>query len=187
LGVQSITRTSFADFTLGIFNGPPNTFQDDNSQKDFLFKVNLKPHRSLQFGLYRWLGNPLLTSEGWKLGTRDGINLQFSARRLYVKAELMRGIKEKLDLQGDVLSIEGVGGYANVVYQLHHRAELVVRYDYFDANRAFSDNEDYWITPGLNLHLYQEAAVLSANYVIKREKPFEINNDLLIVQLQISF
>ena len=187
VGIQSSTRTGFVDFTFGIFNGPSNSFQDDNDQKDSFFKVNLKPGKGFQLALYRWQGEPLLTSEAWELARCDGINLQFSARRFSFKAELMRGIKEELDTQGEVLSREGVGGYANLVYQLHPRAELVFRYDYFDINRAFSGNEVYWITPGLNLNLHQEAAVVSVNYVIKREKRNKIDNDLLIVQLQISF
>ncbi|TKJ32381.1 hypothetical protein CEE39_05640 [bacterium (candidate division B38) B3_B38] len=187
LGIQSTTTTSFLDFTMGLFNGPPNRFKDDNSQKDYLFKVNLKPVRGLQCALYRWVGNPLLNSDEWTFANRDGINLQLSVSRLTVKAELIRGFREKLDLEGEVLSAEGVGGYANVVCQLHERAEVVFRYDFFDPNRAFSDNELYWITPGLNLHLHPDAAIVSVNYVMKREKPTEINNDLLIVQLQISF
>ncbi|MFB0519262.1 MAG: hypothetical protein ACETWC_08280 [Acidobacteriota bacterium] len=187
LGIQSSTTTSFVDFTMGLFNGPPDRFKDENSQKDYLFKVNLKPVRGLQCALYRWVGNPLLSSDEWTFANRDGINLQLSVSRLTVKAELIRGFREKLDTEGEVLSLEGVGGYANLVCQLHERAEVVFRYDYFDPNRAVIDNEIYWITPGLNLHLHPEVAVVSVNYVMKREKATEINNDLLIVQLQISF
>ena len=187
VGIQSTTTTGFVDFTLGVFNGPENRFRDDNSEKDYLFKVNLKPVKGFQFALYRWQGSPRLSSETWKLANRDGANLQLSTRRFSIKVELIRGINEKLNPKGEVLSIEGIGGYANMVYQLHPRAELVFRYDYYDINRAFANNEIYWITPGLNLKLHQEVAVLSVNYVVKREKPTEINNDLLIVQLQISF
>lgn len=115
-GIQSTTKTQYADFILGVFNGyqgsssfnsstgaysssfAGNDWGDENDAKDFLLRANIKPVSGLTVAGYYWLGKPGFTyTQGSSTEQKDysadrfGGFADYRYQNLHVTAEYVAG------------------------------------------------------------------------------------------------
>lgn len=177
VGIQTTTRTKFADFNLGLFNGPANNWTDNNDAKDFFARVSLKPANRIRLGGYRWQGKSLEGESDMDV-TRTGAFLDISLDKGVFNAEYITG------KDGELAS---KGFYAHMGFKVLPKVELLARYDSFDPNTDMEDNGETWITTGLNYFIQSDRAKIFLNYIIKQEETHSIDNNEFIVQTQIFF
>lgn len=188
VGVQTTTKAGKADFDLGIFNGyPANNWTDDNDGKDVMIRATVKPVDFIQLIGYGWMGNILLAEENDLTTNRYGggilidkkLNEQMS---ICINGECILGSNEKT---ADT-TINSMGFYGHVGFKLNPQFEILARFDSFDPNSDVTDNEETWITGGVNYSISGDRAKIYLNYITKSETP-SVDNDILSIQFQVFF
>ncbi len=102
----------------------------------------------------------------------------WSMRAEYLRARYLGGDAGIPDLSAE-------GYYVQYSGFVSRRVALAARYEVFDPNRFVIDSKDIaWSTVGLNWHIRGDFEKLQVNYVFKREKSTELDDDTLMVQYQ---
>lgn len=194
-----------------------NNFSDNNDAKDFLLRADIKPpieKGKIQFGGYAWIGSALPTFGGTTFTEETLKNNRFGgfAKVDYEATEdvtvkfrgefLMASTDELFDADIDsVCTIDGQAFFIHLGVQPCPKGELLVRYDSFDPDTDQSyeagvsaDDEIGWLTIGANYYLEGLNSMFYLNYIRKMESgkyadgtDREIDNDLIVAQVQITF
>jgi len=77
--------------------------------------------------------------------------------------------------------------FAHLGIQPCPKAEFLVRYDFHDPDTDTDDDGESWITGGVNYYLEGINSMFYLNYIHKAEQGTEIDNDLIVAQVQITF
>ncbi|MCD4653089.1 OprO/OprP family phosphate-selective porin [bacterium] len=205
-GIQSTTKTDFVDVTLGIYNGyqtklspeelpeepdpeaellKPNDWGDNNDAKDILLRADIKPMKGMKLGLFGWLGSAYNNDldEDFDV-TRYGVNFEWKTGDLYLAAEYLMGTTESAASSSDV---DCAGYFAHVGYNFGENWEIHGRYDSYDANTDADDDEETWITGGINYKLLDWNTMFYLNYTVKDEEGCDIDNDEIVLMFQYTF
>ena len=200
IGVQTMTKTDYVDFNVGLFNGyPANSTTENNDAKDLLLAAAGKPAEFVKLFGYGWFGNLLLADDEDLAKNRYGfgalIDYPLSEEMsVAFKGEYCLGIDE----QGEGIDdLNSAGYYAHVGFKVKPQIELLLRYDNIDPDTDANAN-DYagagatsWITLGANYFLDGEHVKFSLNYIMKKEEvpdgDDEPDNDQIVVQAQLFF
>jgi hypothetical protein len=212
---------------VGIFNGYPANnpgFTDDNDAKDFLGRVEFKPpieNANLTFGGYAWIGSakPPDYYGGSKVDNPDEKTLEmnrfggfakldYTANKVKVKfrGEFLMASTEKLESADveDVCSIDGQAFFAHLGIQPSPKVEILARYDFHDPDKDMEfvkdesdDDEEAWLTVGVNYYLDGINSMFYLNFIHKMEsgqknvagetEDREFDNDQIVAQVQIVF
>jgi len=177
VGIQTTTKTKWADFNLGLFNGPRNNWTDNNEAKDFFARVSLKPVNFIQMGVYRWQGKSL----------EEDSEVDMSRTGVFASMTHEKGVFNGEYILGKDAGLESWGYYAHLGFNIVPKVELLARYETFDPNVDMEEDRETWITGGINYFIQGNRAKISLNYVLKQEEANSVDNNEFIVQTQIFF
>ncbi len=217
VGIQTTTKTDYVDFNVGVFNGAdqPNNFSDNNDAKDFLLRADVKPpveQAKVRFGGYAWIGSADpgwgMTEEGTVKNNRFGgfAKVDYEAtEKVTVKfrGEFLMASSEYLTFadMDSVATTDAQAFFVHLGIQPCPKTEFLLRYDSHDPDTDQSyvagvtaDDEISWLTGGVNYYLDGINAMFYLNYIRKMESgkyadgsDREIDNDLIVAQVQITF
>lgn len=158
-GLQTQSKTEYVDITAGVFNGYQfdensgnlngNDWGDDNVEKDYLLRIDVKPLDGLKIGLYGWLGNPYdMVNDKNFTANRFGFNFRYQHETFHVAGEYIMG---KTEYESE--DLDNHGFFIQAGAKLMEDFELLARYDAYDRNKDIDDDEENWYTVGLNYEL----------------------------------
>jgi hypothetical protein len=232
VGIQTTTKTEYVDFNLGIFNGyPANNFSDDNDAKDFLGRVEFKPpiqKGSATVGGYAWLGNakPPATYGQQTVDNPDEKTLKMNRFGGFAKVDYKASANVTLKFRGEFLmasteglcyahvdsvcTVDGQAFFVHAAVQPSPNVEILARYDFHDPDKDMefvkdgtNDDEEAWLTAGVNYYFEGINAMIYLNFIHKMEpgqknvwdsdqgayiaEDREFDNDQIVAQVQIAF
>lgn len=123
-------------YAVGVFNGTGMNHSENNTQKDFIMKLDYKPTKNMTLSASGYLGTGhALTDDNYgniKQGedysrNRVAVGLESDSKPLYIRCEYLRGWDEGTPSQC---------AYAETWLHLlpKHRIDLILDYEYFDKN-----------------------------------------------------
>lgn len=229
VGIQTTTKTDYVNFNVGIFNGyPKNNMSDDNDAKDFLGRVEFKPpveNAKITVGGFAWIGSALPKYGALVVDNPDENTLEmnrfggfakvdYKADNVTVKfrGEFLMASTEKLDYAhvDSVCSVDGQAFFVHAAVQPSPNVEILARYDFYDPDKDMefvkdgtNDDEEAWLTIGLNYYLEGLNSMFYLNFIHKMEsgqknvwdsdqgayvaEDREFDNDQIVAQVQIVF
>lgn len=224
VGIQTTTKTDYVNFNLGIFNGyPANNWSDDNDAKDFLGRVEFKPrveNAKVTVGGFAWIGSALPKFGGSTVHNPDEKTLEMNRFGGFAKVdyeasedvtvrfrgEFLVASTEKLNSADvdDVCSVDGQAFFVHLGVQPSPEVEILARYDFHDPDTDMeyvknlsSDDEEAWLTVGVNYYLDGINSMFYLNFIHKMEpgqknvggeiEDREFDNDQIVAQVQIVF
>jgi phosphate-selective porin len=200
------TNETLLKYSVAVMNGRGLSIKDNNSMKDFIGRVTVKPVDFLRIG------------GSFRYGFPNSLNTETNSfeERLSYAGELELSFGDFL-LQGEYIADEGDystasgggcgsdplllgekrgGFFAQAMYMLPFNLQPVVKFEMFDQDL---DNDEtissvdnmYTFTAGLN-YFFNDNTRLQVNYLYNAEKGVgdniaETPNDALLMQLQIKF
>lgn len=203
VGIQTTTKTEYVDFNLGILNGAdqPNNFSDNNDAKDFLLRADIKPpieEAKVLFGGYAWIGSADpgwgLTEEGTVKRNRFGgfAKVDYKATEdvtVRFRGEFLMASTEYLTFpdMDSVACFDAKAFFAHVGVQPIPKVEVLFRYDFHDPDTDTDDDAESWVTAGVNYYLEGINSMFYLNYISRIEQGTDVDNDLIMAQVQITF
>jgi hypothetical protein len=232
VGIQTTTITEYVNFNVGVFNGyPANNFSDDNDAKDFLGRIEFKPPMekgNVTLGGYAWLGNakPPTTYGIQTVDNPDEKTLKMNRFGGFAKADYQASTKVTLRFRGEFLmasteglcyahvdsvcTVDGQAFFVHLGVQTCPKVEFLARYDFYDPDKDMefvkdetNDDEEAWLTIGLNYYLEGINSMFYLNFIHKMEpgqknvfdeeqykyvaEDREFDNDQIVAQVQITF
>lgn len=176
IGISLNGRFSWAEYSLGIFNGSGINKADTNDRKDVAGRLVLYPVSCLVLGLAHYRGgysseqhNPILVKN------RTGLEIGFVRERLSVKGEYIFARDDETKKCGWYVQ----GGY----YIIPEKIQTIVRYDLFDKNKEIRGDQTEVTTLGLNWY-FSKKTKLQVNYECHREEANEPSNNAILIQFQ---
>ena len=167
------------DYKLGIFNGSGINAADKNENKDIAARLIVHPVQGLDIS-GAWYNGSVYGSDTKKTVNRDryGFDLGYTYNNLALRSEYIHGTDDQKDRDGYYI----MAGYSF----LQKKAQLLAKYDFYDADKSTSDDASIWIVLGANYNLNPNTR-LQLNYSIKQEEGTSVDNNFLALQFQIGF
>jgi len=178
--IVKLNDRALIDYRIGIFNGGGINAGDNNEDKDVVARLVFHPIAGLDLGggYYNgvgFYGSPNAESSG---RTRWGLELSYVLKNLSLRSEY---------IQGKDGSIDRFGYYAQAGYYIWpQKLQLLAKYDWYDPDKAKTDNATTWYTAGLTFNFNPNVRI-QAGYTIKEEQGPNINNNMGVVQFQMGF
>lgn len=179
IGISLNGRFSWAEYSLGIFNGSGINKADTNDRKDVAGRLAFYPVSSLVLGLAHYRGgysseqgNPILDKN------RTGLEIAFVRERLSVKGEYIFARDDETKKYGWYVQ----GGY----YLIPEKIQTIVKYDFFDKNREVRGDQAEVTTLGLNW-FFSKKTKLQINYEYHQEEANESSKNGILIQFQAGF
>ena len=176
------------DYRVGVYNGSGINVVDNNEKKDYAARLILHPLTGLDISgaLYNGsrfvpevrTGTVVTTPSKSVDRNRYGFDLSYDLKNLSVRSEYIHGTDDLIDREGYYVQ----GGY----YFFQKKFQLIVKYDFYDADLAIGDNAAIWYVLGANYN-FNTATRLQFNYTLKEEEGSGIDNNFASAQLQIGF
>lgn len=199
--------TTFFTYSASITNGT-GMFQTENNLLDTYAlngRATIQPLKGLYFGASARHTQSPPTTEGvtdddTKL--RYGFDAQYSFKKFTVFGEYIHGTDEGSYTEGggcggDAVTKTGTnnanGLYFMAVYRTNSNIEPVYKIESYETIKSDgadvpTENEESSLCQTFGLNYYpNDWTRLQLNYVYRAEKPTEINNDMLLLQLQVRF
>jgi phosphate-selective porin len=168
------------DYALGLFNGAGINAADNNKQKDFSGRIVFHPIKGLDLGGSYYNGYDAWGSAPLKsqLRKRYGAEMKFLYEPLSLLAEYISGQDGKITKNG---------GYAQAgIFLLEKKLQAMLKYDRFNPDINGKNNKATIYSFGFN-YFFNNWAKFQTNYLVRREESTQIKNDILELQLQLSF
>jgi len=168
------------DYKMGVFNGAGINQEDKNENKDIVGRLVAHPFKGLDFGgsYYTGTGNfgkPAPTNQDRK---RYGIELTYEYNRCSIRGEF---------ISGNDGAITRNGWYAQAGYYLiPAKLQLIAKYDTYDADTSVSDNVSTAYLIG-GTYIFNNWSRIQAGVTVKHEEGLSVDNNLGVIQYQISF
>jgi hypothetical protein len=101
-------------------------------------------------------------------------------------------VKESISVYGKYVTGKSGGKekqtyYLSAGYKISNSFQLVARYDWYDPDTGKQDDEKHKDAIGLNYFIEKHNAKIHLNYVYRREKGIKIDDDVIRVNVQISY
>jgi hypothetical protein len=199
--------TTFFTYRASITNGT-GVFQTSNNLMDtyaLTGRITIQPITGLYFGASaRYIQSPPEVEGVEEDDTkfRYGFDAQYSFKKFTVLGEYIHGKDEGSYTEGggcggNAVTLTGTnnanGFYLMAVYKTNSNFEPVYKIESFETNKSdggevpvTTNESDYCQTFGLNFYP-NDWTRLQMNYIYRAERPTEVNNDMLLLQLQIRF
>jgi phosphate-selective porin len=160
---------------VGIFNGEGGNKLDVNSSKDFVGRLIVKPTEMIHLGIAHYNGK----SDKTKLDNiRTGIEIKFENEPFTVYGEYAIGKSNEKNKQTYYLTLG---------YKITNSLQVVLRYDWYDPDIDTKDDEKHEDTIGLNYFIKEHNAKIQFNYIYRGEKPLTVDNNIVRINIQISY
>lgn len=195
--------TTMVNYSLGLMNGSGMNVVDDNTFKDVVARLTLKPVDFLTIGGSVKFGkiNPTDNTQPLNSVNRYAAELQFKYGGLLIQSEYILG-KDILKSASQVPVYGGCGGivgyetkvagtytkdgmWAMASYMTPWNLEPVVKFDTYNADVDQKYQRTNYLTVGFNYYI-NDYTRLQVNYVNVKESRVT-KNDRFIVQLQARF
>ena len=199
--------STFFTYRLALTNGGGVTSVTNNLKTTYAVtgRVTFQPLKGLYLGASARYGenppsSPDVEENDTKL--RFGFDAQYSFKNFTILGEYIDGKDEGSYMEGggcggDPVTMTGTnnadGFYVMALYRTNSNFEPVYKIERYSTLKSdgsdipvTSDESSMCQTFGLNYYP-NDWTRLQVNYVYKAEKPDEINNDALLVQLQVRF
>jgi phosphate-selective porin len=160
---------------VGLFNGEGQNKLDVNEPMDFVGRLVVKPIEALHLGVAHYNGK----TGGFETDNfRTGGEIKF--------------VKEPISVYGEYVTGKSGGKekqtyYLSAGYKISNSFQLVARYDWYDPDTGKQDDEKHEDTIGLNYFIEKHNAKIQLNYVYRGEKGTKIDDDVIRVNVQISY
>jgi len=197
-GIQSTTKFSNVDLTVGIYNGfqtnddsdpekiSGNDWGDNNDAKDFLLRADIKPLKGLKLGLFGWFGSAYNESLDDDFDvSRYGVNIEWTGEQVYLAGEYILANTDTAVPGGKDFDSEGF--FAHLGYFFNEYWEVHARFDSWDPNSDTDDDSESWITAGINYKMHKYNSMFYLNYIARDEEDDDIDNDEIVLMFQYSF
>lgn len=172
-------------YTLGLMQGAPINKTDNNTEKDFIAKLDIRPMEGLKLVTSCYLGtghalaasayNPGINAGDDYTRNRYSAGLEYKSSPFNLRAEYLAGV------DGDVNS---QGWYATMLVPVIENLDVIGSYDFFDRNvdmdvdqTNFTIGLQYWYYKNCRLQLQY------TNCNCQAEK----NYNLIQAQVQVAF
>lgn len=192
------SRETKLQYALGILNGTGLGHRDDNHFKDIVGRIGINPFSWLHLGGSIKYGQSASAANLPDPDIRTRIGGEFDANwngRLFVQGEYIYAKDQGSSIVGGGCSGGGEvvigdkvrsGGFIQAMYNVAYNIQPVVKFEYFDADAAILNNEEFITTLGLN-YFINDWTRLQVNYRYAAEMPVDNPNDQFVIQLQVKF
>lgn len=191
--VAKIKDRFLLDYYVAAFNGAGINITDNNEAKDFAGRIVLHPIKNLDLGGSYYNGFDKFTTPGISIKDQTRERLGFELKYTYtfasIKAEYVQGQDGSQKIGTDVSRLNKSGWYTQLgAYVYKKNIQLVAEYDSYDPNTKPDITGDITTNYILGASFYfNNWAKLQINFTAREEEKKQTNNDLIAVQLQISF
>lgn len=184
------TNETLLKYQFAIMNGTGLGVKDNNSKKDFIGRVTLKPLDFLSIGGSFRYGHPVNDDED---RTSYAAEFELNKGNILVQGEYIYDEGDQNPAAGGgcgsdpvILGEKRNGYWIQGMYMTQWMLQPVVKFEMFDLDNDIDNNEEYITTFGVN-YFFNDWTRLQVNYQYKAEKAGEIENDALLMQLQVKF
>lgn len=168
----------FLDYYAGVFNGAGINTTENNEAKDYSGRLILHPLKGLDIGGSVYNGKDKIEKNDNYKRERWGGEISYTYKSLSIKGEYIEG--RDADTRRN-------GYYAQISdYIWQKKLQLIAKYDVYDANKSIDKDMTTNIIGGFNYY-FNDFAKIQVNYTSRNEEGTDINNDIIGVQLQVSF
>ncbi|GAC1302383.1 MAG: hypothetical protein NVSMB24_06900 [Mucilaginibacter sp.] len=168
------------DYTFGVFNGAGyDVTTDNNDHKDIAGRFTAHPVKNLAISADFYNGQGYYgTPARNQARKRGGFDVRYVTGGLSLTAEYDKGTDG---------IIKKDGWYAQAAYfVVPKKLQLAARYDTVDPNKIITTDRTNWYEGGIN-YLFNDWARFEVNYSIRHEDIIQPANNLLSLQLQLTF
>ena len=186
--------TTLLSYSLAVMNGYTRGFKDENTAKDIIGRVRIKPLKFLTLGGSFWMGKTGVDMDNKK--TRFGGELEIKHSNFLVQGEYIYGKDTGSYTTGGGCDgtpiefhdgpVERSGFFVHAMYMTPWNLQPVLKFESYDSDMDLGNNSENITTFGMN-YFFNDWTRLQVNYVYAAEQANEIKNDQLMVQMQIKF
>ncbi len=171
------------DLTAGVFNGAGMTVEDQNRDKNFVFRGVVRPRKGLELTGNYYTGKTNDADAPEDLSKWGG-SARFAFSDGTVGGEYIGQNKRDLETSGYF----AVGAYSfQTQNRLFKEVEPAVRYEHYDPNTDAPDDALSRITLGVNIYLDGHYTKLQVNYLINGEEADSVDDNEAFAEVQIAF
>lgn len=186
--ILKMNSRPLVDYRLGVYNGAGINVIDNNEQKDYAARLIVHPVAGLDISGAYYNGSRLIqevktgnvvTTPATNVNRdRYGVDLSYDLKNFSLRSEYIHGKDDQTQREGYYV----MGAYSF----FQKKWQLVAKYDFYDADKAKTDDASTWAVLGVN-YFFNANTKLQANYTFKNEEGDSIDNNFANVQLQIGF
>ncbi|MFI5139492.1 MAG: porin [Sphingobacteriales bacterium] len=169
------------DYTFGVFNGAGyDVTTDNNDHKDFGGRLAIHPIKNMVIGadFYNGLANYGTPAKNYTRN-RAGFDARYVIGALSLQAEYDKGTD-------GIIKRDGWYGQA-AYYVIPKKLQLAARYDTYDPNKTVKTDRTTVYTGGVN-YFFNDWTKIAVDYLDRREETaVQVKNNILEVQLQLTF
>lgn len=168
------------DYTLGVYNGAGyDVTADNNNHKDIAGRLGIHPITGLVIAgdIYRGQGNYGTPAKN-QTRNRYGFDARYVIGGLALQGEYDHGTD-------GIIQRDGWYGQASYFVFPKH-LQLAAKYDTYDPNDASTNVRTNYYSYAAN-YFFNDWAKLAVNYIDKHEPTTQIKNNIIEVQLQLTF
>jgi hypothetical protein len=168
------------EYYTGLFNGTGLNTKDNNNHKDFIGTVYYQPIKGLRVGGSVYFGKlnaPINVIRGNHVRNLWTVGMEYRSKKFYARSEYIAANNGGLKRDGY---------YGSAVWKfIPDKWEVLGKYEYYDENKSFKDNEIGDITVGINYYMAYLTRI-QLNYIFTDNKTLGTNN-AVAMQLQLYF
>ncbi|MFH1540274.1 MAG: porin, partial [Elusimicrobiota bacterium] len=160
---------------IGLFNGEGQNKLDANQPMAIDGRIAVKPIKQLHIGVAHYNGKSGVAKTD---NIHTGVEVKYSQDPITVYGEFASGKSSSKDKQTY---------YTAVGYKFLKLYQAVLRYDFYDTDTDTKDNAKTETTVGLNYFIENHNSKVQLNYVLRGEEGTSVSDDIVRVNVQISY
>jgi hypothetical protein len=168
------------EYYTGLFNGTGFNTKDNNNHKDFIGTVYYQPVKDLRIGGSIYSGKlnaPIYIVQGNHVRDLWTVGAEYNGKKFYARTEYISANNGGLKREGY---------YGSAAWKFYSdKWEAVGKYEVYDENKSFGNNEISDITVGINYY-FAFLTRVQLNYIYTDNKALGTNN-AVAMQLQLFF
>jgi hypothetical protein len=168
------------EYYAGLFNGTGFNAKDNNNHKDFIGTVYYQPVKGLRIGGSIYSGKlnvPIYIAQGNHVRDLRTAGAEYNSKKFYARTEYISGNNGGLKRESY---------YGSAVWKFSpNKWEVLGKYEWYDENKSFKNNEISDITVGVNYYLAFLTRI-QLNYIYTDNKALGTNH-AVAMQLQLFF
>jgi predicted porin len=171
------TGFNLIEYKLGVFNGNAINVLDNNKSKDYVGSLLINPIKPVSVGVSYYVGEYGPEATKYKRN-RTAFGVKYDDGKLLIRSEYLNGTTNPKDNEGYYLSL---------AYFLTNKLQPVLKYDFYQSDKANTNSPitnyvvglNYWATPKVRVQ---------ANYTHKDFKDgAKTDTDYFVAQLLLAF